>query len=446
MKREEFVRAVEFAARDGASSAILRQLAGVKSGGVQGGTEADGLPEVAAWYRSLGDRERAFVAEIAYRTADLAAFRVLRVLDGADPLTPDADFGKFELTLRSARGDVALAGGAQARGLHELMDATSSTVAHGRPVRNLPIPALRADRPSAIPLAQNDEFRAVLLAYYRAKPELRPIFPDPDSIEFWRWANVEAFAAFSDFRAYLPPVPPPELRDVVSSGGLVGFLDAGFASFMALSRVLAARGVSFDTAGRILDFGCGCGRLLRLLRPHAAATDLHGCDIDEQAVAWCQKELDWVTTRVSATVPPLPYDDGAFDVVYSISVFSHLEERNHLLWIEELARVSNPRGLVVVTTHGPAALAQLVADPRKCAEVGLTAEQAREAQRELERSGFAFCRQETLAHAADLYGMTFITREYVERRWSPHFEVRGHESQGLQGWQDLVVLRSRRGS
>jgi hypothetical protein len=180
------------------------------------------------------------VAEVAYRTADLALYRALRVLDGADPLSPDADAGTFELALHSARGDVTLTSRAAPGRLHERFDSTSSTVAHGHAIRHLPIPALRDGGPSAIPLAARDAFRDVLLSYYRAKPELRTVFPDPESIEFWRWANVEAFDAYPDFRCHLPPVPPPELRDVVSNGGLVGFLDAGFASFLALQRVLAA--------------------------------------------------------------------------------------------------------------------------------------------------------------------------------------------------------------
>lgn len=440
MNREAFVRALEFAARDGAAAALLRQLRAVNRG-----TAGDGLPDVAAWSRSLSDRERAFVAEVAYRAADLGLFRLLRVLDGADAVTPDEGLSEFEVLLRSGGAHVALASSAQAVGLHELMGATNSSAASGRPVQHLPIPDPAADRPGRFLPARGDAFRDVLLSYYRAKPELRDIFPDPDSLEFWRWANVEAFAAYGEFRAHLPPVPPPELRDVVSSGGLVGFLDAGFASFMALTRVLAAHGTALEARRRILDFGCGCGRLLRLMQPYAAAADLHGCDVDEQAVAWCQRELEWVTAQVSATVPPLPYADGAFDLVYSISVFSHLEERNHHSWIEELARVCGPGGIVVITTHGPPALAQLRADPRKCADVGLSAEQVLQAQSDLVQAGYAFCRQAELAHRADLYGMTFITRDYIERCWSRAFEILSHESLGLQGWQDIVVLRSRRG-
>ena len=438
MNRDEFVRYLEYAARDGSAAGILRQLAGAPNGRAD-----DGLRDLAEWFRSLDDRGRAFVAEVAYRTADLALYRALRVLDSADPLSPDADAGTFELALHSARGDVTLTSRAAPGRLHERLDSTSSTVAHGRAIRHLPIPAPRDGGPSAIPLAARDAFRDVLLSYYRAKPELRTVFPDPESIEFWRWANVEAFDAYPDFRCHLPPVPPPELRDVVSNGGLVGFLDAGFASFLALQRVLAAHGVSFERAGRVLDFGCGCGRLLRLLQPYAASTELHGCDIDATAIAWCRENLDWVTTRVSTTAPPLPYDDGVFDLLYSISVFSHLEERNHLAWIAELARVSKPGGLVVLTTHGPAALARLAGNPAACAEVGLTTAQVDSAQRDLARAGYAFCRQEDLAHDADLYGMTFLSPAYVERHWNAHFEVLEHASQVLQGWQDIVVLRSR---
>lgn len=440
MERSAFVRFLEFAARDGTAAAMLRALASAEDS-----AEGDGMGALGRWYRSLDDRERALVAELAYRTADLSTHRLLRVLDGAYEWTAEEDGHALELLQQAPLGPPSLAGPQHPVGLHALMGATTSTRADAEPTHHSPIPDLPRDRPFRFLPAEDDALLELVLSYYRAKPELRAIFPDPDSLEFWRWVNVDAYAAYAEFRELLPPVPPAELRDVVSSGGLIGFLDAGFAALTALSRALGAHGVSFDTAHRVLDFGCGCGRVLRLLSPHARHAELQGCDVDARAVAWCRRELEFANAEVSAPTPPLSFAAGTFDLVYSISVFSHLEERNHLLWIAELARVTAPDGLVVVTTHGPGALEQLAGDAQKCAGVGLTPAQVELARHDLDREGFAFCRQEQLAHAAELYGMTFLSRDYVERRWSAHFEILGHEDRGLQGWQDLVVMRPRRG-
>jgi SAM-dependent methyltransferase len=45
-------------------------------------------------------------------------------------------------------------------------------------------------------------------------------------------------------------------------------------------------------------------------------------------------------------------DDATFDLVYSLSVFTHLSEPLQRFWIDELARVLRPGGFLLITTHG----------------------------------------------------------------------------------------------
>jgi hypothetical protein len=41
---------------------------------------------------------------------------------------------------------------------------------------------------------------------------------------------------------------------------------------------------------RLLDWGCGCGRLTASLLLRHPGAEIHGCDIDAEAVAWCRTE------------------------------------------------------------------------------------------------------------------------------------------------------------
>ena len=284
---------------------------------------------------------------------------------------------------------------------------------------------------------------ALALAYYRAKPEMAEVFPDVDSPGFARWVQVDAFAAYSAMREKLPPVPPPELQNVVSAGGLLGYLDAGLAAAIVIRGWLAKHAGTLPAGAGVLDFGCGCGRVLRFLEHELAEQSLHGCDVDEKAIDWCEQYLLEVSVTASTATPPLPYDAASFDLIYSISVFSHLEERNHKDWIAELARVSRPKALLVLTTHGPEALNGIRGNEAACANVGLSVAQAEEAVSALEETGYAFIRQSGIAQDTDLYGMTFITPEYIQDHWTADFEVLEFIPQGLQSWQDVVVLRRR---
>lgn len=102
----------------------------------------------------------------------------------------------------------------------------------------------------------------------------------------------------------------------------------------------------------MLDFGCGAGRVLLHLQPVAVGADLWACDIDEPSVRW-------LTNRLSPPVhvfrndeqPPLPLEDGSFDLVVAVSVFSHLAD-TWSEWLLELRRVLRPDGLLLATFHG----------------------------------------------------------------------------------------------
>ena len=228
--------------------------------------------------------------------------------------------------------------------------------------------------------------------------------------------------------------------NVVSSGGLGGFLEAGFEAFLVVRDGLRRAEAFGVDVRRVLDFGCGCGRILRLWEPDASAVELYGCDVDHDAVKWVRQNIDFVTVKESSVRPPLPYETDSFDFLYGVSIFSHLEEDNHKSWLDELARVVSPGGFLLLTTHGPMSLELLEADPARVATVGLDQERVEFARKELDSSGYAFCRQPGVSND-DLYGMTFMSPEYVEKHWSRQFDIVDHEPLRLQSWQDVILLR-----
>src|ERR1043165_8053538 len=53
---------------------------------------------------------------------------------------------------------------------------------------------------------------------------------------------------------------------------------------------------------------------------------------------------------------PLPYKDQMFDLIYSLSVFTHLSENHASQWLSEMNRVLKPGGILIITIHGLTAL------------------------------------------------------------------------------------------
>ena len=105
---------------------------------------------------------------------------------------------------------------------------------------------------------------------------------------------------------------------------------------------------------RVLEWGCGPGRIIRhlpgLLADRGAA--LTGTDYNPRTIAWCREALPGISFAQNALMPPLPFADGSFDAVYNFSVFTHLSREVQLAWADELWRVLRPGGVMLCTTQG----------------------------------------------------------------------------------------------
>ena len=289
------------------------------------------------------------------------------------------------------------------------------------------------------------ELLELALALHRERPDLQRFAPVPDSLAYWRWINISGYCEYESLRRLLPAVPGSSRRDVVSVGGVTGFLDGGFATFAMLDGVLERRGKRFADLGRVLDFGCGCGRGIRMLAAHAAGgVELHGTDVDSDAIAWCRAHLPFARFHVNQVVPPLGLAAGSFDLVYTVGVIAHLAEENHLLWLEELRRVIRDSGLLMVTTHGPGALARFEADEQARDSFGLSPAQHARAQSDLQKRGFSFLENAGRPEGLnpELFGLAFVTEAYVREQWCRGFRLAEVRPCDVHDWLDVVVLEA----
>jgi SAM-dependent methyltransferase len=148
------------------------------------------------------------------------------------------------------------------------------------------------------------------------------------------------------------PLPPADLIFLVAgSADISWFLDGGARGAAAVSDALHAQHVDVGSLEAILDFGCGCGRVARHWHS-LASTRVCGTDYNQRLVDWCRINLPFGGFRTNQLSPPLAYGNAEFDLVYALSVFTHLTQDLQLAWIKELARVVKPGGHLVVSTHG----------------------------------------------------------------------------------------------
>jgi len=111
------------------------------------------------------------------------------------------------------------------------------------------------------------------------------------------------------------------------------------------------------SSAAVLDWGCGHGRVVRFLPHFGFHGPLHGIDIDPENIAWAQSHLDAAAFAVGPLYPPLPYAESSFDLLYGISVMTHLPSEVQRVWLAEIRRVLRPGGLALLTFTGDSATA-----------------------------------------------------------------------------------------
>jgi SAM-dependent methyltransferase len=115
----------------------------------------------------------------------------------------------------------------------------------------------------------------------------------------------------------------------------------------------------------LLDWGCGPGRVVRhlpaLLHGQHA---VYGCDYNAAYIDWCKKNLLNISFTANELVPPTSFAGDSFDLIYGLSIITHLSAKNHFAWIEELRRILKPGGLLLITCQGNQFKEKLLADER----------------------------------------------------------------------------------
>jgi SAM-dependent methyltransferase len=159
-------------------------------------------------------------------------------------------------------------------------------------------------------------------------------------------------------------IPPPEMIRLVSGHDDAdvwlrsGRQDAG------LIRDMVERNCGpIEDLGAILDLACGCGRVARWW-DGLEGPELFGCDYDGRLATWCRRHLAFLTVQTNRSWPPLPFPSQRFDLVYALSLFTHLSETAQYSWMREIRRVLKPGGLLLFTVSGERLANYLEGDPR----------------------------------------------------------------------------------
>jgi len=220
------------------------------------------------------------------------------------------------------------------------------------------------------------------------------------------------------------PLPPLRLILIVTGSYEVPwFVQGGKLATECIREVLEKNGVSFGSLKTMLDFGCGCGRVVRHWRT-AKGPEIHGSDYNPDLIRWCRRHLPFARFGLNGLNPPTEYPDGKFDFLYSLSVLTHLSEEVQGRWLGEWKRILRPGGYLLFTTHGEAYMHEMTPSEQEQFRAGRLVVKGAHAP------GTNFC-------------SSYHPQQYVRDRLAAGFEWLDFIPSGAKGnpHQDVYFLR-----
>lgn len=188
-----------------------------------------------------------------------------------------------------------------------------------------------------------------------AGPDAMKLFRRLDD-DLWAILLSRQYTRYPNIRALMPAAPEPSLQ--VRWNGATGLelLNQSRSFYLKARQQIEKNGPVALSSAKVLDFGCGWGRLTRFFARDVEPGALFGCDPVDEILDVCRETRVPATLARSEFLPEsLPFRER-FDVVFSFSVFTHISESAARTCLEAIHGGMNPGGLLLLTVRPPAYL------------------------------------------------------------------------------------------
>lgn len=182
---------------------------------------------------------------------------------------------------------------------------------------------------------------------------------------------------------------------------------------------------------QVLDYGCGWGRLIRLLYKFIKVENIYGVDPWAESIKNCQQCGVRGNLAISEYVPlSLPFE-RQFDLIFAFSVFTHLSEKTACIVLSTLRKYVSTGGVLVITIR-----------PKEYWNVHKNGTFASEMTKLHEEKGFAFRPHDLAPIDGDItYGDASMSLAYVAGNF-PHWKVESVEWNEVDPYQVILFLKA----
>jgi SAM-dependent methyltransferase len=221
-------------------------------------------------------------------------------------------------------------------------------------------------------------------------------------------------------------------NDGMMIGDLSHYFSVGLSAILNIKRAVACAASDAARPGRILDFPCGHGRVLRYLRAEFPHAEITACDLLEDGVDFCAARFGAIPVYSDPSPSRIGLPAASFDLIWVGSLFTHFDAPRWAIFLSFLRDLLRPGGVLVFSTHGRRSREILSEQP---AVYNLDKSRRRKILKQVDATGFGYACYPTHRD----YGISITMPAWVislvtsvpelrlvglnERTWDGHHDV-----------------------
>lgn len=225
------------------------------------------------------------------------------------------------------------------------------------------------------------------------------------------WHNLYMSHAVNE-RNDLIPFPKEEIQ-IITNGQKGEVTAKGAISIWKTIYGNVSKIVEINKDWKVLDYGCGWGRVTRILPFYFKSENIYGVDVDERLIESANELLPFLNHQRIKSMRPLPFEDGQFDFIFANSVFTHLSKVSALFTLRELSRILKKNGLIVISVLEEAEMREFFATPKQREWITKILGDESLASAELNEKGFIWGD----TNRWDNYGIAIMKNDWIRKEF-----------------------------